>query len=41
MCFRFLQVAYHFLRSGELPVHDHTHVEGLEQEPAVNTEVRS
>jgi C4-dicarboxylate transporter DctQ subunit len=41
MCFRFLQVAYFFLRSGELPVHDHTHVEGLEQEPAVNTEVRS
>jgi len=41
MCFRFLQVAYHFLRSGELPVHDHTHVEGLEQEPVANTEVRS
>jgi C4-dicarboxylate transporter DctQ subunit len=41
MCFRFLQVAYHFLRSGELPVHDHTHVEGLEQESTVNAEVRS
>ncbi len=34
MCFR-------FMRSGELPVHDHTHVEGLEQESTVNTEVRS
>jgi C4-dicarboxylate transporter DctQ subunit len=41
MCFRFLQVAYHFLRIGELPVHDHTHVEGLEQESTVNAEVRS
>jgi hypothetical protein len=36
-----LQVAYQFMRSGELPVHDHSHVEGLEQEPAVNAEVRS
>jgi C4-dicarboxylate transporter DctQ subunit len=41
MCFRFLQVAYQFMRSGELPVHDHAHVEGLEQEPTVNAEVRS
>ncbi len=29
MCFRFLQVAWHFVRTGELPHHDATHVEGL------------
>lgn len=32
MCFRFLQVAYSFSRTGELPQHDHGHVEGLEQQ---------
>lgn len=31
MCFRFLQVAYGFWRTGELPHHDHGHVEGLEE----------
>jgi C4-dicarboxylate transporter DctQ subunit len=30
MCFRFLQVAWHFLHTGELPRHDHGHVEGIE-----------
>jgi C4-dicarboxylate transporter DctQ subunit len=30
MCFRFLQVAWSFLRTGELPKHDHAHVEGLD-----------
>jgi C4-dicarboxylate transporter, DctQ subunit len=30
MCFRFLQVAWHFARTGELPHHDVAHVEGLE-----------
>ena len=30
MCFRFLQVAWHFGRTGELPHHDETHVEGVE-----------
>ncbi|PWV61667.1 TRAP transporter small permease [Plasticicumulans acidivorans] len=29
MCFRFLQVAWVFQRSGELPHHDHGHVEGV------------
>ena len=29
MCFRFLQVAWRFAHGGELPVHDHAHVEGL------------
>jgi C4-dicarboxylate transporter DctQ subunit len=29
MCFRFLQVAVAFLRTGELPRHDVAHVEGL------------
>jgi C4-dicarboxylate transporter, DctQ subunit len=32
MCFRFLQVAWSFIRTGELPHHDHGHVEGLAQE---------
>ncbi len=30
MCFRFLQVAWAFFRTGELPHHDHGFVEGLE-----------
>lgn len=29
MCFRFLQVTWGFLRTGELPSHDHAHVEGM------------
>ncbi len=32
MCFRFLQVAYTFARTGELPHHDHSHVDGLDDE---------
>jgi C4-dicarboxylate transporter, DctQ subunit len=32
MCFRFLQVTWAFLRTGELPHHDHGHVDGLEEE---------
>jgi len=32
MCFRFLQVIVSFAKTGELPKHDHTHVEGLEEE---------
>jgi C4-dicarboxylate transporter DctQ subunit len=36
MCFRFLQVAYAYGRTGELPHHDHAHVEGVEiEEPGV------
>ncbi|MFZ1775264.1 MAG: TRAP transporter small permease [Rhizobiaceae bacterium] len=34
MCFRFLQVAASFYRTGELPHHDHGHVEGIEETPA-------
>ena len=30
MSFRFLQVTVAFIRTGELPKHDHTHVEGME-----------
>lgn len=33
MCFRFLQVAWAFLRTGELPHHDVAHVEGVPSEP--------
>ncbi|MGK5009480.1 TRAP transporter small permease [Janthinobacterium sp. MDB2-8] len=32
MCFRFLQVMVHFIKTGALPKHDHSHVEGLEDE---------
>jgi len=32
MCFRFLQVTVGFIRTGELPRHDHGHVDGLEEE---------
>ena len=32
MCFRFLQVAFNFWRTGDLPHHDHAHVEGLDVE---------
>ncbi|MEY4467275.1 MAG: hypothetical protein RIR21_1068 [Pseudomonadota bacterium] len=34
MCFRFLQVSWNFARGGELPVHDHAHVEGLVEDAA-------
>jgi C4-dicarboxylate transporter DctQ subunit len=33
MCFRFLQVAWIFIKTGELPHHDHGHVDGLDEEP--------
>jgi C4-dicarboxylate transporter DctQ subunit len=39
MCFRFLQVAWHFWRTGELPHHDPGHVEGVIESPAVASEV--
>ncbi|TKD18319.1 TRAP transporter small permease [Rhodobacter capsulatus] len=32
MCFRFLQVAFSFARTGELPHHDHGHVDGVDTE---------
>jgi len=32
MCFRFLQVAYRYARTGALPHHDPGHVEGLEED---------
>jgi C4-dicarboxylate transporter DctQ subunit len=32
MCFRFLQVAWSFIRTGELPHHDHGHVDGMDDE---------
>lgn len=40
MCFRFLQVTVGFIRTGELPHHDHGHVDGLEDEvPPVDVDV--
>ncbi|QOX78885.1 TRAP transporter small permease [Trichlorobacter lovleyi] len=38
MCFRFLQVAWTFARTGELPHHDHSHVDGLDDETVDATE---
>lgn len=38
MCFRFLQVCVSFLRTGELPHHDHGHVDGLEDEEPTKPE---
>ena len=32
MCFRFLQVMVHFIKTGALPKHDHSQVEGLDEE---------
>jgi C4-dicarboxylate transporter, DctQ subunit len=32
MCFRFLEVTFNFLITGELPHHDHGHVDGLDDE---------
>ncbi|TAN47044.1 MAG: TRAP transporter small permease [Rhodospirillales bacterium] len=32
MCFRFLQVCWAFVRTGELPHHDHGHVDGIEKD---------
>jgi C4-dicarboxylate transporter DctQ subunit len=34
MCYRFLQVAWSFMQTGELPRHDHSHVEGIEDDSA-------
>ena len=36
MCYRFLQVMVSFSRTGELPTHDHGHVEGLDDEDDEN-----
>lgn len=36
MCFRFLQVMVGFIKTGELPHHDHGHVDGLEEEVSVD-----
>ncbi len=35
MCFRFLQVAWNFFKTGELPHRDHAHVEGVEPGVAI------
>jgi C4-dicarboxylate transporter, DctQ subunit len=39
MCFRFLQVAWTFWRTGELPHHDPGHVEGVIESPQVAKEM--
>jgi len=30
MCFRFLQVCWNFIKTGKLPAHNHSHVEGVD-----------
>jgi C4-dicarboxylate transporter DctQ subunit len=35
MCFRFLQVSWSYWRTGDLPHHDHSHVEGIEVDTAI------
>ena len=37
MCFRFVQVGWTFLRTGELPHHDHSHVDGIEEVPVMDS----
>jgi len=37
MCFRFVQTGWTFLRTGELPHHDHTHVDGVEEIPVMDS----
>jgi C4-dicarboxylate transporter, DctQ subunit len=39
MCFRFLQVAWTFARTGALPHHDAGYVEGIEETPRIPTAV--
>ena len=40
MCFRFIQVLRNYLRTGEVPHHDHGHVDGLDEvEPLAVTSV--
>jgi C4-dicarboxylate transporter DctQ subunit len=39
MCFRFLQVAWTYWRTGQLPHHDPGHVEGVVESPAVAKEM--
>jgi len=39
MCFRFLQVAWAYWRTGELPHHDASHVEGVIESPAAAREM--
>ncbi|MFT4173267.1 MAG: TRAP transporter small permease [Rhodocyclaceae bacterium] len=41
MCFRFLQVAWQFIRTGELPAHDHAQVDGLEERDLIADIARS
>lgn len=38
MCFRFLQVLVQFLKTGELPHHDHGHVDGIDEEHPLTVE---
>ena len=39
MCFRFLQVLVSFLKTGDLPHHDHGHVDGLDEVEPLPVEV--
>ena len=41
MCFRFLQVTRSFIKTGELPHHDHGHVDGIETEEGAKAHVQA
>ncbi len=41
MCFRFLQVCWTFIRTGEAPHADHGHVDGIEDDTALGTADRA
>ncbi|RZI41760.1 TRAP transporter small permease [Herbaspirillum sp. HC18] len=41
MCFRFLQVTWNFVRTGELPQHDHAHVDGLDDEDFIGNQTQA
>ena len=41
MCFRFLQVAFGFLKTGELPHHDHGHVDGIESDEGAKAHIQA
>ena len=41
MCFRFIQVAWSFSRTGALPKHDHSFVEGLDEVTPMDVDPRA
>ena len=40
MCYRFLQVCWTFHKTGELPKHDESHVEGIDEQTPLEVEAK-